>query len=137
MLYGTLVCPPILYSCPTPKPHYSLSDVDKPCRPCSIRCQGVSGLIPTLQCRICLCLYHNECVGLPPHSAVQGYVCKVRTNLNIFYYLRTSFYYKNYSQLYFKVAKSNLNLFSIELSAGSRSEHYYSCTSTLNSYKCP
>lgn len=50
----------------------------KPCRPCSIRCQGVSGLIPTLQCRLCLCLYHTECVGLGSHSGItQGYVCKV------------------------------------------------------------
>ncbi|KAF5299600.1 hypothetical protein FQA39_LY11515 [Lamprigera yunnana] len=54
----------------------NLSNVDKPCRPCSIRCQGVSGIIPTLQCRICLCLYHYECVGLPPHSTIEGYVCK-------------------------------------------------------------
>ncbi|KAK4886507.1 hypothetical protein RN001_002778 [Aquatica leii] len=54
----------------------NLSNVDKPCRPCSIRCQGVSGIIPTLQCRICLCLYHYECVGQPPHSGIQGYVCK-------------------------------------------------------------
>ncbi|KAK5643307.1 hypothetical protein RI129_007152 [Pyrocoelia pectoralis] len=54
----------------------SLSTTDKPCRPCSIRCQGVSGIIPTLQCRICLCLYHYECVGQSPHSAIQGYVCK-------------------------------------------------------------
>uniref|UniRef100_A0A1Y1KBL8 MBD domain-containing protein n=1 Tax=Photinus pyralis TaxID=7054 RepID=A0A1Y1KBL8_PHOPY len=54
----------------------SLSTTDKPCRPCSIRCQGVSGIIPTLQCRICLCLYHYECVGQSPLSAIQGYVCK-------------------------------------------------------------
>lgn len=44
--------------------------------PCSIRCSGVSGLIPTLQCRICLCLYHHECVGYDSNNP-EPYVCKV------------------------------------------------------------
>ncbi|XP_044253918.1 uncharacterized protein LOC123004636 isoform X2 [Tribolium madens] len=48
----------------------------KPCQPCSIRCQGVMGMVPTLQCRICLCLYHYECVGLSSHIQIQAYVCK-------------------------------------------------------------
>ncbi|KAJ3659214.1 hypothetical protein Zmor_010915 [Zophobas morio] len=48
----------------------------KPCQPCSIRCQGVLGMVPTLQCRLCLCLYHYECVGLSPHVQIQEYVCK-------------------------------------------------------------
>lgn len=76
---GISNCPPtfILPSC-TVKPYCSVYAVDnKPCRPCSIQCQGVVGLIPTLQCRVCLCLFHNECVGLAPHTVVQGYVCKV------------------------------------------------------------
>ncbi|EFA01707.1 uncharacterized protein LOC664527 isoform X2 [Tribolium castaneum] len=48
----------------------------KPCQPCSIRCGGVMGMVPTLQCRICLCLYHYECVGLSSHIQIQAYVCK-------------------------------------------------------------
>ncbi|XP_068906166.1 uncharacterized protein [Tenebrio molitor] len=48
----------------------------KPCQPCSIRCQGVMGMVPTLQCRLCLCLYHYECIGLSPHVQIQAYVCK-------------------------------------------------------------
>ncbi|XP_065159746.1 uncharacterized protein [Atheta coriaria] len=48
----------------------------KPCQPCSIRCDGMQGLVPCLQCRICLCLYHNECVGIAPQVNVQAYVCK-------------------------------------------------------------
>ncbi|CAH1388834.1 unnamed protein product [Nezara viridula] len=45
---------------------------------CSIECRLAMGLIPTLQCHKCLCLYHPECVGLqkeklkPNHS----YACK-------------------------------------------------------------
>ncbi|XP_049825722.1 uncharacterized protein LOC109595867 isoform X2 [Aethina tumida] len=50
-------------------------DSEKPCQPCSIRCPGVPGMVPTLQCRHCLCLYHHECVGAPPHMALT-YVCK-------------------------------------------------------------
>ncbi|KAJ8943639.1 hypothetical protein NQ318_005640 [Aromia moschata] len=50
-------------------------DGDKACQPCSIRCEGVHGIIPTLQCRLCLCLYHHECVGLAPHLTLP-YVCK-------------------------------------------------------------
>ncbi|XP_069688830.1 uncharacterized protein [Periplaneta americana] len=45
--------------------------------PCSIRCVGVMGLIPSLQCRVCLCLYHPECVGLGSISeTIHSYVCK-------------------------------------------------------------
>ncbi|XP_060530269.1 uncharacterized protein LOC132704344 [Cylas formicarius] len=51
------------------------SSSSKPCQPCSIRCEGVQGLVPTLQCRLCLCLYHHECVGLTPHLSLP-YVCK-------------------------------------------------------------
>ncbi|XP_072385779.1 uncharacterized protein [Diabrotica undecimpunctata] len=46
---------------------------DKPCQPCSIRCKP--GTIPTLQCRVCLCLYHHECVGIAPHISLP-YICK-------------------------------------------------------------
>ena len=46
--------------------------------PCSIRCVGVMGLIPSLQCRLCLCLYHPECVGLGTITeTIHSYVCKV------------------------------------------------------------
>ncbi|KAG5897923.1 hypothetical protein JTB14_014037 [Gonioctena quinquepunctata] len=50
-------------------------EVDKPCQPCSIRCEGVHGIVPTLQCRSCLCLYHHECVGIAPNMTLP-YVCK-------------------------------------------------------------
>ncbi|ENN79975.1 hypothetical protein YQE_03589, partial [Dendroctonus ponderosae] len=50
----------------------------KTSKPCSIGCEGVQDIIPTLQCRICLCLYHHECVGLNP-SITYPYVCKVST----------------------------------------------------------
>lgn len=49
---------------------------NKPFPPCSIRCLGGQGAIPTLQCRICLCLYHHECVGYTMHPTLP-YVCKV------------------------------------------------------------
>ncbi|KAK9891632.1 hypothetical protein WA026_015595 [Henosepilachna vigintioctopunctata] len=55
----------------------SSSDLaSKPCQPCSIRCEGVQGLVPTLQCRLCLCLYHNECVGMVPNINIPNYICK-------------------------------------------------------------
>lgn len=57
-------------------------ETNKPCRPCSILCRGVMGLVPTLQCRLCLCLYHNECVGVAPHLQVHHYECKVREKKN-------------------------------------------------------
>lgn len=59
-----------------------VTETNKPCRPCSILCRGVMGLVPTLQCRLCLCLYHNECVGVAPHLQVHHYECKVRVKRN-------------------------------------------------------
>ncbi|XP_074111840.1 uncharacterized protein LOC141535672 [Cotesia typhae] len=44
--------------------------------PCSIRCAMSMGLIPSLQCRVCLCLYHPECVGHAENSVTEDYVCK-------------------------------------------------------------
>lgn len=35
------------------------------------------GLIPSLQCRVCLCLYHPECVGGMEFAGSDDYVCKV------------------------------------------------------------
>lgn len=35
------------------------------------------GLIPSLQCRVCLCLYHPECVDGMEFSGSDEYVCKV------------------------------------------------------------
>ncbi|XP_075233461.1 uncharacterized protein LOC142331438 isoform X2 [Lycorma delicatula] len=45
---------------------------------CSIRCPLAMGLIPTLQCHLCLCLYHPECVGLEEaiNRTIHSYVCK-------------------------------------------------------------
>ncbi|XP_026827510.1 uncharacterized protein LOC105280084 isoform X2 [Ooceraea biroi] len=44
--------------------------------PCSIRCSTSMGLIPSLQCRVCLCLYHPECVGGVEFVDSEEYVCK-------------------------------------------------------------
>ncbi|XP_054261974.1 uncharacterized protein LOC128985973 isoform X2 [Macrosteles quadrilineatus] len=45
---------------------------------CSIRCLPAMGLIPTLQCIVCLCLYHPECVGLGEtgQTTIHNYKCK-------------------------------------------------------------
>ncbi|KAF7266799.1 hypothetical protein GWI33_019906 [Rhynchophorus ferrugineus] len=51
------------------------SKTSKPCQPCSIRCEGLQGIIPTLQCSLCLCLYHHECVGVT-ENLPYPYVCK-------------------------------------------------------------
>jgi len=45
-------------------------------QPCSIRCPGMSGDIPTLQCRRCLCLYHPQCLGLPNQN-YKNFFCAV------------------------------------------------------------
>lgn len=37
------------------------------------------GLIPSLQCRVCLCLYHPECVDGMEFASSDEYVCKVGT----------------------------------------------------------
>ncbi|XP_046749146.1 uncharacterized protein LOC124412951 isoform X1 [Diprion similis] len=44
--------------------------------PCSIRCSSSMGLIPSLQCRVCLCLYHPECVDGAEFTGSNEYVCK-------------------------------------------------------------
>ncbi|XP_018392974.1 PREDICTED: uncharacterized protein LOC108772026 isoform X2 [Cyphomyrmex costatus] len=44
--------------------------------PCSIRCSTSMGLIPSLQCRVCLCLYHPECVDGIELASNDDYVCK-------------------------------------------------------------
>ncbi|KAK0163562.1 hypothetical protein PV327_007231 [Microctonus hyperodae] len=44
--------------------------------PCSIRCSMSMGLIPSLQCCVCLCLYHPECVGHKELSTNEEYICK-------------------------------------------------------------
>lgn len=59
-------------------------DVFLPCPPsrrlsndvCSIRCLPAMGLIPTLQCVVCLCLFHPQCVGLSEEPS-NDYKCKV------------------------------------------------------------
>ncbi|KAL7302404.1 hypothetical protein TKK_0005060 [Trichogramma kaykai] len=42
--------------------------------PCSIRCSSSIGLIPTLQCVKCLCLYHPKCIQKP--STNSKFTCK-------------------------------------------------------------
>ncbi|XP_012278875.1 uncharacterized protein LOC105698850 isoform X2 [Orussus abietinus] len=44
--------------------------------PCSIRCSTSMGLIPSLQCCLCLCLYHPECVDGVKSAGNEDYVCK-------------------------------------------------------------
>uniref|UniRef100_A0A1B6DU40 F-box domain-containing protein n=2 Tax=Clastoptera arizonana TaxID=38151 RepID=A0A1B6DU40_9HEMI len=45
---------------------------------CNIRCPLAMGVIPTLQCHICLCLYHPECIGLEEAMTrtIHSYKCK-------------------------------------------------------------
>lgn len=50
--------------------------------PCSIRCPDMDGEVPTLQCIRCLCLFHAECLGLPPNLQSDQYICSVRTITN-------------------------------------------------------
>ena len=45
--------------------------------PCSIRCPGMTGEIPKLQCERCLCLYHAECLGFPPNLNAANFLCSV------------------------------------------------------------
>ena len=45
--------------------------------PCSIRCPAMAGEIPTLQCKRCLCLYHPECLALPPNLNFTNFLCAV------------------------------------------------------------
>lgn len=45
--------------------------------PCSIRCPGMEGAVPNLNCSRCLCLFHAECLGLPPNLAFNKYLCSV------------------------------------------------------------
>lgn len=45
--------------------------------PCTVRCPGMSGVIPQLQCIRCLCLFHHECLGLPPNLMFNKYLCTV------------------------------------------------------------
>lgn len=43
---------------------------------CSIHCPLAVGQVPSLQCSLCLCLYHVACQGQPQHQNV-SFVCKV------------------------------------------------------------
>ncbi|XP_033331741.2 uncharacterized protein LOC117223527 isoform X1 [Megalopta genalis] len=57
-----------------PKPKRQLTP--KVQEPCSIRCSTSMGLIPSLQCSVCLCLYHPECVDGLEFAGSDDYVCK-------------------------------------------------------------
>jgi len=54
--------------------------------PCSIRCPGMTGEIPTLQCKRCLCLYHPECLGLPPNLNFSNFFCAVSIYFYFYYF---------------------------------------------------
>lgn len=60
-----------------PFPYQRTSYRPKVQEPCSIRCSTSMGLIPSLQCRVCLCLYHPECVDGKEFAGSDEYVCKV------------------------------------------------------------
>ncbi|CAG9762205.1 unnamed protein product [Ceutorhynchus assimilis] len=51
------------------------SRTSKPCQPCSISCEGLQGIVPMLQCHMCLCLYHYQCEGQNTDE-IPNYVCK-------------------------------------------------------------
>ncbi|XP_011503795.1 PREDICTED: uncharacterized protein LOC105366895 isoform X2 [Ceratosolen solmsi marchali] len=44
--------------------------------PCSIRCSTSMGLIPSLQCSVCLCLYHPECTENNEVVRNNEFICK-------------------------------------------------------------
>ncbi|XP_058798404.1 uncharacterized protein LOC131668335 isoform X1 [Phymastichus coffea] len=44
--------------------------------PCSIRCSAGMGLIPSLHCCVCLCLYHPECAGYMQVRGSYEFVCQ-------------------------------------------------------------
>lgn len=46
--------------------------------PCTIQCVLAMGTIPQLQCKKCLCLFHQECVGFHNFKgSVNHYICDV------------------------------------------------------------
>nr|XP_018899507.1 PREDICTED: proteoglycan 4-like isoform X1 [Bemisia tabaci] len=45
-------------------------------RSCSIYCPRAMGIIPSLQCHACQCLFHPECCGISPGRTILQYVCK-------------------------------------------------------------
>ncbi|XP_076638788.1 uncharacterized protein LOC143350607 isoform X1 [Colletes latitarsis] len=59
---------------PPPKPKRKITP--KVQEPCSIRCSTSMGLIPSLQCSVCLCLYHPECVDGLELTGTDNYICK-------------------------------------------------------------
>ncbi|XP_076172948.1 uncharacterized protein LOC143149451 isoform X2 [Ptiloglossa arizonensis] len=65
---------PLIEKPPPPKPKRKLTP--KVQEPCSIRCSTSMGLIPSLQCSVCLCLYHPECVDGLEFAGSDNYVCK-------------------------------------------------------------
>ncbi|XP_022238788.1 uncharacterized protein LOC106457245 [Limulus polyphemus] len=43
---------------------------------CSLHCMGRNYELPSLHCGICLCLFHPECVGIPPSSCSSIFICQ-------------------------------------------------------------
>lgn len=41
------------------------------------------GKIPSLQCKVCLCLYHHECAKSHPESSVTPFTCEVKEWKNL------------------------------------------------------
>jgi len=45
-----------------------------PAAPCGMSCFGQCGP-PTISCRVCMCMFHSACCGVP--ASVQSFTCKV------------------------------------------------------------
>lgn len=47
---------------------------------CTIHCPQAVGKIPSLQCKVCLCLYHHECAKKPLNEIDGGtsFTCEVK-----------------------------------------------------------
>ncbi|XP_076318365.1 uncharacterized protein LOC143229642 [Tachypleus tridentatus] len=43
---------------------------------CSLHCVDRNFELPSLHCGICLCLFHPECVGIPPSSHPSTFICQ-------------------------------------------------------------
>lgn len=52
---------------------------------CTIHCPQAVGKIPSLQCKVCLCLYHHECAKKPLNDIDGGtsFTCEVKKKFQL------------------------------------------------------